>query len=548
MRAAMCSTICVLAWSAAGLPINVSAQALPQWLRSIPGIQGIQAGALCSKMKDWVAAVPAAAGSRRIEDLMPLLEDARFEPVFGRRYEQLTMADFKEIQAGQQQCMRSGTFTPGEAQTIQYLLNPSTHTTLSRQLATARAQRAQHSALLAELDQLQPREADVARLNAIQAQLNTLLQSASADERRIATARVDETRHRIVGPLAAQRIEKALNEAQGRDGLVQLANAQDELGRAGVLSPSQVSSLRQRIAARMDELAAPVIAEERANAAAIGSGLPGLEAGVAFLNAFDSRYSRVTSALPELGAIRKNVVDRRESMLPGLQDALLAEVRKATNEAQVGQILNRYLTPSERQGSQRALVAAAQERRASLQRTAENDRIFGVKPEADDARAQSARKSAQAGKPGRPVLSDPAEMRKYNEPRLVKAIYEGDLGGIPKDSVFVRNYLVTQARSFQEVCKWFTLAEIREFETAGLREQTPMRVLGDALTLLREMQTDSRRGADIAAAHQKRDDAPDLADADLVVLVEHYGKCESAILRQYARNLGSYLKNAGRPK
>jgi hypothetical protein len=512
-------------------------------------VRGLQASTICPQLKQWVSSVPNAAGSRRQEDLLPLLEDSRFVKVFGKPYEQLTVGDFREFQNGIRECQRTGSFTPGEAQTVQYLLNPSMHPTLGRQLAEARAQRAQYDSLLAELDQLQPTEADVRKLASIQGQLNATLRSATPEERRAVAAKVDATRERIAAPAERERVSKVLTEAQGREGLASLGNAYDELGKSA-LSAQEIESLKQQIVRRMNELAAPLIQEERQTASAIGAGLAGLERGVQFLNGFEARYQRPARVLPDLEAVRREVLDRRAGMLPGLEAALIAEVRKASSEAQVKEVLSRYLTASERQ-TQRNVVSAAQERSIALQGKTENDRVFGSKSDTSNVSAQAA-PSAPGSRTGRPFLSDPNELRKYNEARLIKAIYDGNLSGLPSDKIFVRAYLLQHARVFADPCKIFTLAEIREFEQIAMREQMPRsqtEIGQQALQALKSfaaMRDNPSRMVDAAAAEQKRQDAGQLADKDLEVLVESYGACNSPIMKQYAKNVGSYLRNAGR--
>ncbi|MDB5927734.1 MAG: hypothetical protein JWN13_6670 [Betaproteobacteria bacterium] len=525
-------------------PVNAQFGGIQNFFR------GLQSSTSCSQMKQWVSSVPNAAGSQRQEDLLPLLDDSRFVKVFGKPYEQMTVGDFRDVQNGIRECQRTGSFTPGEAQAVQYLLNPSIHPTLSRQVVAARTQRAQYESLLAELDQLQPTDVDVRKLTSIQEQLNASMRSATPDERRAVAAKVDATRERIVGPLERERVSKRLAEAQGSDGLASLGNLYDELGKSA-LSAQEVESLKQQIARRMSELAAPVIQEERQTASTIGGGLTGLERGVQFLNSFEARYQRTARGLTELESVRREVLDQRAGMLPGLEPALIAEVRKASSAAQVNEVLSRYLTTSERQGSQRNVVAAAQERSVALQRKTENDRVFGSKSDTSSASTQ-ATAAAAPSRTGRAFLSDPNELRKYNEGRLIKAIYDGNLSSLPSDKVFVRSYLLQHARVFADPCRIFTLADIREFEQIAMREQMPRsqaevgQQMLQSLKAFAAMRDNPSRMVDAAAVEQKRQDAEQFADKDLEALVESYGACDSPIMKQYAKNVGSYLRNAGR--
>src|SRR5260370_1359703 len=106
-------------------PVNAQFGGIQNFFR------GLQSSTSCSQMKQWVSSVPNAAGSQRQEDLLPLLDDSRFVKVFGKPYEQMTVGDFRDVQNGIRECQRTGSFTSGEAQAVQYLLNPSIHPTLS---------------------------------------------------------------------------------------------------------------------------------------------------------------------------------------------------------------------------------------------------------------------------------------------------------------------------------------------------------------------------------------------------------------------------------
>jgi len=108
---------------------------------------------ICAPVKTWVSSVPAV-DAQRGGNVLALLDDARFSKAFGRPYDQLTIADFRQLQQVQSACQRAGTLTPLEQQTVQQVLNPSMQPQYARQVATARAQGADRQALLAEFDTL----------------------------------------------------------------------------------------------------------------------------------------------------------------------------------------------------------------------------------------------------------------------------------------------------------------------------------------------------------------------------------------------------------
>ena len=513
----------------------------------------------CAKLKSWLASAPAAAGARRAEDWMPLLEDERFSRAFGKTYDRLTIADFRELQTAQQACQRTGALTPAEAQTAQTLLNPSLQPQLSVQLAATRARRGEREALLAELDGLPATDSGLQRLDAIAAKL-AQQQGVSAEDGRAAQLRLDAARTRVALPVHTARIQRLAAEARGADGIAALAAAADDLNRAGL--GAQADPLKKQASDRIDELAEPLLREERAAVGTWPTGLPGLEKGVPYLNGFTARYQKAIAAVPPLARFRAELLAQRASAITAATPELSSELQKARSEAEVGTVLARYLLDEERQQAGRALTRVAAERVASLRQAGENQRVFasaaepaggansasptGTVPHPNDAKDAKDTRSAKDSK----VLADASELRKYEAGTIVHAIYHADLAGLRDDTLFTRKYLIAQAGHLGENCDTFKVTEVRAYETrlqqqvVTAAQQNMGQILRNSLNLYVQAQKNPSTIVDAGAAQQRIEDAPEFAVRDVERLAKTYGGCDSAVIGRYTRNLRSYLEKA----
>jgi len=503
----------------------------------------------CGKLKTWVASVPSAAGSLRPEDWMPLLEDERFTRSFGKPYDQLTIADFRELQQTQLACQRAGTLTPGEMQTVQYLLNPSMQPQLSRQLVATRAQRGELNSLLAELDGLPATDQGLQRLDAISARLAALLRGASADDSRATQARLDATRTRVALPVHTTRINRLIAEARGAEGITALAVATEDLNRTGL--GAQADPLKRQASDRIRELAAPMLQEERAGVAALPSGLPGLERGVTYYGAFSSKYQKAIGTVPEFATFRNEFLAHRASTIASVTPELTAEVRKAKSEAEINAVLSRYLLDAERQQSARGVTSIASERVAALRQAGESQRVFGAtaEPVAAAAAPERSTSTPATAKDGK-VLTDPNELRKYEAGTIVRAIYHADLAGLRAEPMFTRKYLISQAEHLGGNCDSFKITEIRAYEARFQKEvmtsvqQNMGQLLRDGLNMYVQAQRNMASIVDAGAVQQRLDDAPDLAVRDVERLAKTYGGCDAPVIVRYTRNLRAYLDRA----
>lgn len=504
----------------------------------------------CTKLKSWLSSAPNAIGARRMEEWLPLIDDTRFPNFFGKPYDQITIADFRSLDLMRVSCQRQGGLTPAEMQTVHQVLNQSVHPALSRLLVSSRSQQSEAQSLLAELDTLKATDDDLRRFEGVSSRLNALTARQAPDQRSEIQSKIDSTRERIALPVYAARVERVTANAQGVEGLLALSGTLEELARSG-LSAGSLTPLQQQLRQKLDEVSVPLVNEERTAIAGLGRGLPALERGVAYYASLTNKYQRAFPVVPALDSVRRDLLSSRASTINSAQSDLLGEVKKARTEPEISAVLSRYLLDMERQGAARTVVSFASERTASLRRATENERVFGAQAGAPTAAAPQSSPAGRSGGGQSGVLSDPNELRKYEAGAIVRAIYLGDLSAMPKEDVlFLRVYLIGQARHLGQHCRTFTETEVQAHETRLVREvltatqQNAGKILMEGMRKYVQIRDNPAVLADVAASDRRREHARDFAVRDVETLADSYGGCEAAVIKRYTNNLRNYLQNA----
>jgi hypothetical protein len=266
--------------SGAGMQAAREAQRAMQDQRTNDAAQRQRADAdVCAPVKAWLASVPAAAASQRSDDWMALLDDARFAKAFGKTYDQLTIADLRQLQETQASCQRAGTLTPAEQQVVQQLLNPSMQPQWARQVASARALRSEMQALLGDVAALPPGlaglEKGVVSFNAI----TSKAQGARIAATELATFRDELIARRVLAVTAATaELAAAAQMARSEAEVAAVVSRhlldleRQQAGRAATQAAAErVAALRQageaaRVAAAANERAGAAAASDRAAA------------------------------------------------------------------------------------------------------------------------------------------------------------------------------------------------------------------------------------------------------------------------------------------
>lgn len=424
------------------------------------------ASSRCRTLRDWVrtplpagadaSAMPATPASRRAVSRIALdpkvwflVSDEVFEPRFGKRYEQLTIQDFRDFQRNTARaCVQGGEFTPTEWQTVQALWNESQHASIVQMRQARLAQQAEAARARAEADaELQQLVTEVRpgvgldRLKAIRSRAQALQATASPEARQAFGQSFDREVQTLVPDLLRQQVQEAVAQARSGEHLAMLLGVRDRVGPSssglGVgLSPDDPAlvALQQR----SGELAAEAAATERRSLDALPDALPGLAEGVQWQQRFQSRWGGLRGQVPELTAVETDFHQRRQAVLAHSGPALARAVQQATSVSEAQSMVGRYTLSSERDhASTRAMLAAVDER----VRLIERNQALGRETPAGPARAVAAPETVAAvaearsaatsprGEPTEEIMYELVRQKFENAAARVKGLYSQCEGG-----------------------------------------------------------------------------------------------------------------------
>lgn len=343
----------------------------------------MQASSLCDSLKKWIAGIPPKAEQGNVYQpgqLMPYIEDKHFSRYFGKTYDQLTVADFREASKARSECRKAGVFTPTEQDLVGRIWTQSLQMKLSQELVSARGKREQVGSLSAQLDALGPNLGDFRQIGTIESRGAALSKAISNLDRQAFERKIADTRERIGPPVMKQRVAQEIANARGAGGLTSLGLLLEELASAR-LGRQHADPLQAQIKARTVELDAQVAAFERTGSPLMStlSGLPAVEQSKGWLAEYDQRHQRILAVAPSLAKLRQEVLDRRAMQIASAEPALSAEARAASNQQDVSASLSRYLTAQELQtGAGHRIKLAADQRTAALDRVSKNESVFGT--------------------------------------------------------------------------------------------------------------------------------------------------------------------------
>jgi hypothetical protein len=350
----------------------------------------------CERLRDWAGSAPAGASERSLEALLPLVEDAVFVPVFGTRYRALTVADFRGAHRVLTECRRSGQLTPAAQHAAQQVWNERTQTLLLRQQEARQAKVEGLAQVQQALAALQPNEADASRIDSLKSRGEAVLrgghpvrgagagaaQAALAGDVATFTQLVADTRLRVQLPVETQRVDQALAQASGAEGLPVLVEQLDRLARSP-LSAADTAALRDKLVRRVIALGPEVAAAERRQIAPPTGDLAGLARHAAAVRAYAARQARALAMAPALSELMAELRTAREPLLPVAMDVASRLVRVAREPGAGAALLGQTFLEEELRGTRsgQELVAVADARDKLVKRIAADITGFGPQPE-----------------------------------------------------------------------------------------------------------------------------------------------------------------------
>lgn len=275
-----------------------------------------------------------------------LLQDARFEPAFGKRYDEMPVEEGRALH----EASRGGCAMPrnerGQAMSDGMLLfrafDPRFQAQYVQAVRRIREARGTVQRTLQDLATLAPgdeaRQA-LGRQAAQRVELEGYLDDAGRAALRRAFA---EAYARAVAPANEARVAAAVAQARGLDGLKALGRLQDELlaeARAAGTEAPLPAALRERRAA----LAAEVAAGERARVDALGSGLVALERGAQWHADYRQRLEPLLGSSGAGRGLLEHFEARRAAALQAAGGELAQRIAAARSEGELQALQARYL-------------------------------------------------------------------------------------------------------------------------------------------------------------------------------------------------------------
>lgn len=179
-------------------------------------------------------------------------------------------------------------------------------------------------------------------------------------------------RERLAAPVLTASVDALIASSSGYEGAVALSGW--ESSRATLLSyvPAETrQALATRVEHKLDAVLTPLVAEETAKLARLGSGAAAVDAGNAWLAGFSRRYAFAANR-PVVRAAVGRLQERRAADLAAAQPVFAARFASQSSTAAVDNALQAALAVPGDHATQagRALIEAAQERKAALDRVA----------------------------------------------------------------------------------------------------------------------------------------------------------------------------------
>lgn len=339
-----------------------------------------------------------------------LLQDARFEPAFGIRYDDMAVEDGKRLHQASRGGCRMPTNERGQAMSDGMLLFRAfdaryqpRYVQAVRQIREAHATIRQTQLLLADLPPGEMGRKQLAQHAAQRRALEGYLDEGGRNGWRQAFV---DAYARVVDPANEARVAAAVAKSSGLDGLQSLSRLQAELvdeARAAGVDFRLPPALRQH----QDALAAQVANAERARVDALGSGVVALERGAQWYADYRQRLApHIADTAPGRELMRHFEV-RRGSALNAAERDLSRRIAATRSDNELQALVARYL-PLEQ--DQRHPAGTALFTRVAMQRDELHKRsVLGSSP-------SSAKSEQPAGHVSRPASGsgEPSESEMYD--------------------------------------------------------------------------------------------------------------------------------------
>lgn len=314
--------------------------------------------AACRRIADWLAidvadTIPPAVLASRFGGGRPggaaaaipyeswLLQDARFAPTFGARYDELPPAEQQHLRDAGNNCVAPRN-DRGQAIADNMLFyrafTEPHHARYVQGVARIREAHARVDAAMRDLQGLTGDDDGAKRYREHAARQEELGALLAASRRTAYQQAFADAYQRALLPWHAQRLRQAAAGAQGYEGLLALSELQAQMQRDARVGAG-TAALPPEVQARQAALARALVAQERTQIDALGSGAAGLVRGVQWHEQATRRYGPLGSAQSELGAMFAYFETRRGALLDAAQPELMRLIARTRDEGELGRLV-----------------------------------------------------------------------------------------------------------------------------------------------------------------------------------------------------------------
>lgn len=275
-----------------------------------------------------------------------LLQDARFEPAFGKRYDDMTSEEGKRLHDASRGGCRMPTNERGQAMSDGMLLFRAFDARFQpRYVQAVREIREAHASIRhvrQALAALSPGEEGRQRFDQLVAQRQALAGFLDEKERENWRLAFADAYGRVLGPANEVRVAKAVAHSHGFEGLQMLGRLQAELNTeadAVGVAPPLPPALRER----QQALAAELAASERARVDALGGGLVALERGVHWHVDYRRRLGPLMGDSARGRELMQYFEAHRSNALDAAEPELSQRINATHSEDELQALVERYL-------------------------------------------------------------------------------------------------------------------------------------------------------------------------------------------------------------
>ncbi len=274
-----------------------------------------------------------------------LLEDSRFVPQFGKPYDQLSNAEITELQKIGLSCRMMGRTAGGvtvDMGVYTRVFAVGAFPTFVKGLQQIRATRQEvrdASTLLNSMPDSDEGYKTYEQIAANAPRLRGFMTASELDKFDAAMASANE---RVAKPALQRQAQQSIASAQGYDGLVTVSKLIAEMTEDSRSSPMQNDPTVKALTAKQNDIARELQRLEHARIDALGSGLVGLERGVAYSNEIEPRYRKYIRVGP-INDLWQEFITKRHAMIETSRPELSRRIAQTWDEAGLKALVDKYI-------------------------------------------------------------------------------------------------------------------------------------------------------------------------------------------------------------